>query len=274
MIKLFRRIFLALYDFCFFYSAILIFGISSLIWTALVLIVLPLLPRRSACFATRVAIMGAFRYFIAVLRLSGRFHFELDELDKIGHEKSLIIACNHPSLWDAMLIVSRLPNAACVMKAQVINNLFIGTGARLARYIRNESPRQMIMRSVDELQSGSQILIFPEGTRTVTPPLNPLKSSIGVIANRAQVPIQTVIIESDSPFLSKGWSLFKKPALPMTWRVRLGERFQPGADTASMVAELEQYFKSEIGNGSVRSTPAAASAEAQSGYVAKVSKIS
>ncbi len=246
MLKLLRRIFFAIYDFCYFYLALLVFGISCLIWTVLVLITLPLIPRNKACPAARLAIMGGFRWYLLVLRLSGRMHFDLTELDKIKNEKSLIIACNHPSLWDAVLTISRLPNAACIMKAQVINNVFVGTGARLARYIRNESPRDMIRRAVAELQSGSQILLFPEGTRTVTPPINPLKSSLGVIATRAQVPVQTVIIESDSNFLCKGWPPFRKPPLPMHWRVRLGRRFEPGDDSAALVAEIEQYFASEI----------------------------
>src|SRR5690606_30524285 len=149
--------------------------------------------------------------------------------------------------------ISRLPNVACIMKAKVINNVFVGTGARLARYIRNESPRDMIRRAVAELQSGSQILLFPEGTRTITPPINPLKSSLGVIATRAQVPVQTVIIESDSNFLCKGWPPFKKPPLPMYWRVRLGRRFEPGEDSAALVAEIAQYFASELPNN--RLTP-------------------
>jgi 1-acyl-sn-glycerol-3-phosphate acyltransferase len=180
--------------------------------------------------------------------MSGRVHFDLCELDALRTDKPLIIACNHPTMWDVMLIISRLPDVACVMKADLVNNLFLGGGARLARYIRNESPRQMIAQAVQELQRGSHLLLFPEGTRTVAQPVNPLKGSIAVIAGRAGVPVQTVIIETDSPFLGKGWPLFKRPILPITYRVRLGARFAPpNRNSAAFVSELERYFVRELG---------------------------
>ncbi len=274
MLKLFRRVFFAIYDFVFFHIALASFGAICLTWTALVLPVLPLMPRNMARRAMRLAITSGFRCFIGILRLSGRIHIELDELDSLRDEKSLIIACNHPSLWDAVLMLSCLPNIACIMKAQVSNNLFVGLGARLACYIRNESSREMIRQAVAELQSGSQILLFPEGTRTVRHPINPLKSSIGIIANRARVPVQTVIIETDSDFLSKGWPAFRKPPMPMTWRVRLGRRFQPGEDSAALVAEIEQYFADEIPKNRLSPKSAASRAQPETACPANISETS
>src|SRR5690606_11060434 len=144
MLKLLRRVFFAIYDFLFFHIALASFAAISLTWTALVLPVLPLLPRDMARRTARMAITWGFRCFLGILQLSGRIHFELDELASLKDEKSLIIACNHPSLWDAPLMLSRLPNVACIVKTQVSNNLFVGIGARLARYIPNESSREMI----------------------------------------------------------------------------------------------------------------------------------
>jgi len=272
MLKLFRRVFFAIYDFVFFYIALTSFGAICLTWTALVLPILPLMPRDMACRAARMAITWGFWCFIGILRLSGRIHIELDELDEFRNEKSLIIACNHPSLWDAVLMLSRLPNVACIMKAQVSNNLFVGIGARLACYISNDSSREMIRQAMTELRSGSQILLFPEGTRTIMYPINPLKSSIGVIANRARAPVQTVIIETDSDFLSKGWPPFRKPPMPMTWRVRAGRRFQPGDDSAALVAEIEQYFASEIPKSQLSPRSAASRAKPEAAYPANISE--
>ncbi|HCE11082.1 MAG TPA: 1-acyl-sn-glycerol-3-phosphate acyltransferase, partial [Oxalobacteraceae bacterium] len=161
-------------------------------------------------------------------------------------EKSLIIAPNHPSLWDVVLIVSRLPDVACIMKAEILGNIFLGGGARLAGYIRNESLRRMLILAIEDLRRGSQLLLFPEGTRTVRRPIGPLKGSIGVIACRAKVPVQTVLIETDSPFLTKGWPVYKMPRLPLTYRVRLGRRFDAPENSAAFMTELEQYFAKEL----------------------------
>ncbi len=123
-----------------------------------------------------------------------------------------------------------------------MKNIFLGAGSRLARYVRNDSSRHMVKESVAHLSAGGVLLLFPEGTRTTRAPVNPLVGSVGLIAKHAKVPVQTLIIETDSPFLSKGWPLFKRPDLPITYRVRLGRRFDPPTDVAAFTAELEGYY--------------------------------
>jgi 1-acyl-sn-glycerol-3-phosphate acyltransferase len=93
------------------------------------------------------------------------------------------------------------------------------------------------------LQAGGVLLLFPEGTRTTRAPINSLVGSVGLIAKHANVPVQTLLIETDSPFLSKGWPLFKRPELPITYRVRLGQRFEPPTDVARFTEELDQYYR-------------------------------
>jgi 1-acyl-sn-glycerol-3-phosphate acyltransferase len=104
----------------------------------------------------------------------------------------------------------------------------------------------MVKESVAHLQRGGFLLLFPEGTRTTRNPINPLVASVGLIAKHARVPVQTVIIETDSPYLSKGWPLFRRPALPITYRVRLGRRFAPPADVLAFTAELDAYYRSQL----------------------------
>lgn len=235
-----------MYDYFVFYVGLLWFGLICLTWTSIAVILHPLMPKASGMRVGRIAIMRGFHLFLATLQLSGRMKFDLHELDALRDEKSLIIAPNHPSLWDVVLINSRLPDVASVMKAEIIGNLFLGAGARLARYIHNQSTRQMIMLAMDDLQRGGNVLLFPEGTRTIAHPIGPLKGSIGVIACRAKASVQTVFIETDSPFLTKGWPVYKKPPMPMTYRIRLGRRFEAPANSAAFMIELEQYFTKEL----------------------------
>jgi 1-acyl-sn-glycerol-3-phosphate acyltransferase len=180
-----------------------------------------------------------------VLSLTGSYRLDLTAIDTLG-ATPLILAPNHPSLIDAPLILTRHPNIVCVMKAELMKNPFLGAGSRLARYVRNESTRQMVKQSVAHLQEGGVLLLFPEGTRTTRAPLNPLFASVGLIAKQAGVPVQTLIIETDSPYLGKGWPLFRRPRLPITYRVRLGKRFPPPADVAAFTAELEGFYRTEL----------------------------
>ena len=238
------------YDYLVIYLGVIWLGVVCLVWTPFALIAYPLLPKPWGRALGRYAVMIGFRIYLASLSASRRFSFDLNALDALRDDPSLIIAPNHPCLLDAVMVISRLPNVACVLKADLMNNLFLGAGARLARYIRNEPVRYMIRMAIQDFDCGSQLLLFPEGTRTVSCPVNPLKGSIGLIARRARVPVQTVLIETDSAYLSKGWPLFRKPPLPIHYRVRLGRRFDPPQHTQRFMTELEQYFAHELVQGS------------------------
>jgi 1-acyl-sn-glycerol-3-phosphate acyltransferase len=143
------------------------------------------------------------------------------------------------------------------MKAGLRDNIFLGAGARMADFIRNDSPHNMIKAAVRDLHRGSKLLIFPEATRTVRQPVNRLSGGFALIAKKAQVPVQTILIETDSPYLRKGWSLFRLPPLPITFRLRLGRRFEPRDDVESLVCEVERYFIGELGEGAAESAGAA-----------------
>jgi 1-acyl-sn-glycerol-3-phosphate acyltransferase len=230
------------YDYLVLYLGLLWLGMLAFSWTLLAAPLYLLLP---ACYARGLGRYGAmllFRTYIASLSISQRCHFDLSELDTLRGAAPLIIAPNHPGLLDAIMIISRLPNVACVMKSALMRNIFLGAGARLARYIRNEPIRQMIVAASDDLQSGSHLLLFPEGTRTTQQPINSLKGSIALIAMRAQVPVQTVLIETSSAYLSKGWPLLHKPVMPVSYKIRLGKRFDPPKNAHAFMAELEAYF--------------------------------
>ena len=112
--------------------------------------------------------------------------------------------------------------------------------------MHNDSPRGMIREAVKDLRRGSQLLLFPEGTRTTRMPVNAFKGGIGLIAARAGAPIQTVFIETNSAFLGKTWPLFRRVALPIHYRVRLGRRFDPPGNASLFMAELEHYYVAEL----------------------------
>jgi 1-acyl-sn-glycerol-3-phosphate acyltransferase len=164
----------------------------------------------------------------------------------LARDAGLIIAANHPTMLDALLVIARVPRGICIMRASLMRNPFLGAGARLARYIRNEPPRGMIRSCVTNLKEGGQLVLFPEGTRTIHPPINPFRPGITLIAQMAQVPIQTVLIESESPYLGKGWPIWRTPQFPVVIRVRLGRRFAPESDHQGLLKRLETYFAEEL----------------------------
>ncbi len=241
-----RRPLKILYEYFALYSSLALLGLICLTWSAFALPLYYILPRRAGTAIGRRGIMSGFRIYAWSLSITRTYLLDLHDIDSLKGGPPLILAPNHPCLIDALLILTRHPNIVCVMKSALMKNVFLGAGSRLARYVPNESSRQMIKESVAHLKDGGVLLLFPEGTRSTRAPINALVGSVGLIAKHANVPVQTLVIETDSPFLSKGWPLFRRPDLPITYRVRLGKRFDPPTDVPAFTAELDRYYRQEL----------------------------
>jgi 1-acyl-sn-glycerol-3-phosphate acyltransferase len=235
-----------IYEYFALYSSLTLLGVICLTWSIFALPLYFVLPARLGTAVGRRGIMVGFRIYSWSLALTGTYRLDLRAVDTLKGGPAVILAPNHPALIDALLILTRHPNLVCVMKSQLMKNIFLGSGSRLARYVRNDSSRQMVKESVAHLRAGGVLLLFPEGTRTTQAPINPLVGSVGLISKHAHVPVQTLLIETDSPFLSKGWPLFKRPELPIVYRVKLGKRFDPPSDVAAFSAELDRYFRDAL----------------------------
>lgn len=230
-----------------FYLLLLGLGLASLVWNLVAAVLLPLLSRPRAQAIGRHVVAVSYRAFWGMASFFGLMEVDSQALDRLNDEPTgLVVVANHPSMVDAMLIVARLRRGVCIMKGDLMRNVFLGAGARLARYIPNDSPRTMLRHAIANLRDGAQLVMFPEGTRTGEGVLNAFRPGVTAIAHRAGVPIQTVFIETESPYLRKGWPIWRMPPFPMVFRVRLGARFDPQSREAQSLEALEAYFRKEL----------------------------
>ncbi|MGQ0578719.1 MAG: lysophospholipid acyltransferase family protein [Betaproteobacteria bacterium] len=234
------------YEYFVLYFGYLYFGIGCSVISLASAVLHPLVPGRFGVPLGRWMAGVYFRGFLALLRASGLMRIDLAALDPLRGESSIIIAPNHPCLLDAVFVLSRLPQAACIMKAAIWDNLFLGGGARLSGHIRNDAPINMVRLSTQELRAGNQLLVFPEGTRTRAAPVNAFKGGFALMAKKSGAAVQTVFIETNSAFLCKGWPPLKKPDFPLYYRARLGMRFTAENDVNAFVSKLEKYYRQEL----------------------------
>lgn len=225
---------------------LLVLGLESLVWNLLALVLHPILPRDRARCLGRAAIAFGYRQYWRIAEAVGMMRLHSGPLDALRDEPGLIIVANHPSMLDAMMLVARLPRSFCVMKASLLRNPFLGPGARLARYVHNDTPAGLVRLAVRDLREGGQLVLFPEGTRTTRRPVNPFRPGFTLIAKHAKAPIQTVFIDTDSPYLGKGWPLWKLPPMPIVFSVRLGRRFEPADDPGALLREIEAYYAAGV----------------------------
>ena len=232
-----------------FYLLLIHLAAMSLTWNLVAALLHPFLPPHAGTVVGRAAISSVYRGFWASAQWLGLMRVDCKALDVLSGDEGLIIAANHPSMLDAMLIVSRVPRGICIMRASLMRNPLLGPGARLARYILNDPPRAMIRSAVANLRAGGQLVLFPEGTRSPDPhTIHPLRPGITLIAHRAKVPIQTVLIETDSPYLGKDWPIWRVPRFPIAFSVRLGPRFHADSDHQGLLERIERCFACELGS--------------------------
>jgi 1-acyl-sn-glycerol-3-phosphate acyltransferase len=205
-------------------------GAAGLLITAISFPLILILPTATAKKLGRGMLHRAFGVFVRYLKATDLVQSDLESLDALKHEKGpVIIAPNHTSLWDAVFVISKLPQPICIMKESILCNPFLGGGARLAGYIPNGSSSRMIKDAAQALREGGQLLLFPEGTRTRRDArwINPLGGGCALIARKAGVPVRPVFIRSNTRFLEKGWPLWKKPEFPIRLSIELGDPVVP-----------------------------------------------
>jgi 1-acyl-sn-glycerol-3-phosphate acyltransferase len=243
------RFLLACYQWPTFYLALLTLGCVQLVWSVCAFAIRHVVSEERGLRIGRRFVSRLYRYCFRVTGWLRLLKVDASALDVIDPSEAMVIAPNHPSVLDALILISRLEGLSCIMKASVLDNILLGAGARLAGYIRNDGPKTMLRLSTAHLRGGGQLIIFPEGTRTLRAPVNDFKSGFAAMARAAGVPIQTVIIETDTPFMSKGWSILKPPQqMPMHFKARLGERFHVDRDqdVSVFVEDLRAYFTNQL----------------------------
>jgi len=171
-------------------------GTMSLGWNMIAWLLHPLLPRHTGTRVGRAAISRIYRIFWATAGRLGMLHIDAAALAALRDEPGgLIIAANHPTMLDALLVIARVPRGICIMRSSLMRNPFLGAGARLARYIRNEPPRGMIRSAVENLKAGGQLVLFPEGERSIDGTVRTFKKGAAILSDTLGVPIVPVALD-------------------------------------------------------------------------------
>jgi 1-acyl-sn-glycerol-3-phosphate acyltransferase len=174
----------------------------------------------------------------------------------------MVVAPNHPCLLDAVMLLAYMPRSVCMMKQSLMRNPLYAFGARTAGYVANESAVSMVRKVREASELGEQILVFPEGTRTLSPPANPLSGLFALLAKCANLPVQVVYIETDGEFLGKHWPLWKAPHLPVHYRAVLGPKLSAQGNSDSLVLSVQQMYAQHFDDACAASAATAAAPQA------------
>ncbi|MDD3271137.1 MAG: lysophospholipid acyltransferase family protein [Syntrophomonadaceae bacterium] len=168
-------------------------------------------------------------------------------IDKLPQNGPVIVASNHMSNWDSIMIVIALPRPVHFMaKVELFNNKILGkllTALHAFPVKRGTADRKAIRQALELLEEGKVLGIFPEGARKKVKPDTQVQSGIALLALKSGaqiVPVACVGTEKDFPL---GWF---RPLL-----VRVGDpvdldKYQGQKISSALLEEVSEAIMQEI----------------------------
>jgi len=237
------------------------FATAGLISLSLALVVFPLVRlTEGSCEEREIrsqrAVHRAVRFYMVVLRRLGVMRLQVHGVEKLG-EPGLLVVANHPTLIDALILMSFMPQADCVVKASHYDNFWLGGAVKGAGYIPNRSGPQVVEECVERLRRGRSVLIFPEGTRSPKDELGHFARGAAYIALHAGCDPVPVTIECEPATLYRGLAWWQVPERRFTVTINvdpplpIDEAVSPGTSrpraTRAITNMLCDHFERRLG---------------------------
>jgi 1-acyl-sn-glycerol-3-phosphate acyltransferase len=211
------------------------------------------------CLRTRGLIHRIFRSYITLLVWLRIMDLEVTGSEVLSAIKGHLIVANHPTLLDVVLLIALTPRVQCIVKHQLWSSRYLGGVVRQAGYIRNDQDAETLLSACREaLAEGSNLIIFPEGTRTIPSTRVRFQRGFANIALLTGAEIQPVYIHCAPIFLTKGEPWWRIPSHRPKFSLKVGPSMvarEAGADIVrplaarAVVTRLEEYYAGMLLNG-------------------------
>ncbi len=235
------------------------FAIFGFCGTLLTVFLLPVLVLTRESPARRkfgkILLKLSFQSFLWGIQLLGIIDLQTKNLDRLNFKGRLVLA-NHPSLIDAIILFAIIDNPNGVIKSTLFNNPSMYGLAKIAGLIRNVEGPELIRKSIESINTGENLIIFPEGTRTQVLGQLTFKKGAAYVAIKGKFKVVPVLIAVSEPFLRKNDSWYavpsKKPIFIVSVLnevddfIRVNPRDDISSQSADLTKYLEKYFTYEL----------------------------
>jgi len=174
----------------------------------------------------RLAVYYSFRGLIRFLRTTGVLTVDIEGIERLGAPGQMIIA-NHPSLLDVALLMAHVKDTNCIIKHDLMRNLFTRGPVTASGYISNDQSLEMFERAADALREGQTLIVFPEGTRTPPGASPRFHRGACAIALRAARRVTPVFIRMTPHALRKGEPWYHVPVRRIHYQITVGQDMDP-----------------------------------------------
>ncbi|MBQ4833483.1 1-acyl-sn-glycerol-3-phosphate acyltransferase [Pseudoalteromonas sp. MMG010] len=205
--------------------------------------------------AARTAVHYSFKFFVGYMRLVGILRLDIEQKNELKHAKGKLIIANHPSLIDVVVLISLVRHADCVVKADLWKNPFLKGVVNATGYINNDSdPEFFLKKCQHSFGQGNNLIVFPEGTRSVPGKEWKFKRGVANIALRTQATLLPVYLNVSPVTLTKGQKWYQVTDRRFTFKLRAlpGFSIEPYLQhdqitnaVRELTRDLQAYFNKE-----------------------------
>lgn len=174
-----------------------------------------------------------YRVAMWIIRTGLRFGgipVEVSGLERVPPGRSVIFLCNHVSNLDPPVVLPVLPGRCSVLlKKELMNIPILGRAMRMAQFVpvergsRRDAAQASVVAAADALKAGLNMLVFPEGTRSLDGRLMPFKKGPFFLAQQTGALMVPVAISGTERMMRKGSSW----VTPGVARVQILEPINP-----------------------------------------------
>ena len=166
--------------------------------------------------------------------------------DKLEKGRSYVYCANHQSMMDIVILYRLFLHFKWVSKKEIFKVPFLGWNMYLNNYLyldRSSPSSQIRMMKGGEkfLNTGSSLMIFPEGTRSKDGNVGKFRDGAFVLSQKTGAPVVPVVIRGSRDVFSDG-TIFYRRFYPMT--IQLLDPIPP--DAAENPKALGRLVRSRI----------------------------
>ncbi len=165
----------------------------------------------------------SFKFFLWQMVILGIMRMNVEGMAKLNNNNAKLILANHPTLVDVVLLISLLKRTNCVVKKSLFKDPFLKGAVKAAGYINNDGTEAIIDECAEALKAGDNLVIFPEGTRSVPGKALSFQRGAAHIATRSGAEVVPVTITCDPPTLTKAHKWYHIPSRPFCLTAEVGD---------------------------------------------------
>ncbi len=185
---------------------------------------------------------------IVLTKMSPFWKVIVDGREKINQDQAYVIVPNHQSMLDIVFFNMLRHRLRWISKIEIFKVPVVGWEMRMVKYIEiirgnKHSVVRMMEKCIESLRDGISVVIFPEGTRSLTGAIGKYKSGAFQLAMKTDKPLLPVLIDGTGDILPKKGFIFGSRRVV---RIRVLDPIFPGNFKTGDPEELAAMVQAQV----------------------------